>query len=100
MSSVKYGDTTTLVRLIIDGDKNKFNRQLDFDAVMKDVDPDGLHIFQLMLFNHERGISDDVYHHRVKCLIKLKNTMDPAEAWMDVSNYNWETLSSAVSEQT
>jgi hypothetical protein len=91
-TTFRYCDTPTLIRLINEGQKYNFNRQLDLYKVLEDVDPEGSHVLSVELFNHSRGTTGDVIHHRCSGLMKIQNSIDPYKVWIDIAADTWETL--------
>jgi hypothetical protein len=81
-----------LIHLINEGEKYNFNRQLDLDMVLQDVDPEGSHVLSVELFNHSRDTIGDVNHHRCSGMMKIQNSMEPQRVWIDIAADTWEML--------
>jgi hypothetical protein len=98
-TTFRYCDTPTLIRLINEGEKYNFNRQLDLDMVLEDVDPEGLHVLSLELSNHFKqmlhpndSLAEYVVYQRCSGLMKIRNSIDPQKVWIDIAADTWETL--------
>lgn len=77
-------NTGTLLALNAKAVKLGYNRQLDSERLIENVDPDGSHIVKaFMLHEHAAGVKVDP-HIRCMVFIKVKDTMEPTEGWLDV----------------
>jgi len=101
MSTIfRYCDTPTLIKLINEGEKYNFNRQLDLDTVLRDIDPEGLHVLSLerSLITSSKcphpnnSIAEYVVYQRCSGSMKIQNSMDPQKIWIDIAADTWETL--------
>lgn len=70
------------------------NRALS-DAAVAALDPDGLHVLDLVLYGH--NMDSTVLHHRTRVLFKLVGSDAPAEAFLDVLDEDWKRLRTAAS---
>jgi len=62
---------------------NDMNRQLE-PTIEDAIDPNGTHICTTVIFhNHRAGIKVDP-HLRTGWMVKIKETMEPAQLWIDV----------------
>jgi len=98
-TTFRYCDTPTLIRLINEGEKYNFNRQLDLDTVLRDIDPEGLHVFSLEFSNHFKrmlhpndSLAEYVVYQRCSGWMKIQNSIDPQKVWIDIAADTWETL--------
>lgn len=94
----RVATTSQLATLADRALEHDFNRQLTHAATAS-LDPDGYHILTLMISNHERmhlpcddGKPMDPLHHRMRVLMKFRGTSQPREAWLDVTDTDWELL--------
>lgn len=68
------------------------NRQIDIAKLATKIDPSGTHV---CVFNM---LHNDV-EFRTMWYVKLKDSMNPAECWLDVSFENWNKLSDYEMEE-
>jgi len=69
----------------------EYNRQLS-DEIIERLDPNGIHVTSFaMLHEHAGGVKVEP-HVRTSVLLKLKDTDDPASAFMDMDLPMYGTL--------
>lgn len=83
--------TPQLLALIKEGNDLGLNRQLDYYTVERDADPEGIHVLGMVLPFHQ---AYDAFppHHRVQVYIKVKDSMEPVVAYLDVTDEKWDRL--------
>jgi len=93
-TTFRYCDTPTLINLINEGEKYNFNRQLDLDTVLRDIDPEGLHVLSIEFssLHPNDSIAEYVVYQRCSGSMKIQNSMDPQKIWIDIAADTWETL--------
>lgn len=90
--SYRMVDTDSLVLLIKDSTRREYNRQLDLDLVLEQVDPDGIHIVQDFLLHEHRHGEVCEPHLRCRVLIKVNDTFVPIEGWLDIEIEQFSSL--------
>lgn len=83
--------TDILLDLVRRGVGHDFNRCLDEAKLTKWIDPDGMHILHLVLPFHQQ-YKANVDHHRTRVYIKVKGSMNPEEAFLDIADSDWNAL--------
>jgi hypothetical protein len=68
----------------------KFNRTLDKEFISH-LDPDGLSIVDIVLFQHNSDFAD-IAHHRCRVLAKFENTKEPVEVFLDIAQDTYDRL--------
>jgi hypothetical protein len=91
----RIADTTTLLALIREGNALGLNRQLDYDGVAEDIDPKGTHVLGMVLPYHQAHDKTFPDHHRVSMHIKVKDSMEPLTAYVDITDAAWDSLTHA-----
>jgi hypothetical protein len=67
------------------GEKEDFNRQVNWELLDDQMDPKGTNICVFtMVHEHKHGYRVDP-HLRTRWLLKLRGTMEPAEVFLDMS---------------
>lgn len=89
MSDIRILSTSQLLQAAYEGTMLGLNRQLDYSHVQRHADPNGFHVFSVILPFHEAYNKSLPAHHRVSGLIKLDNRIDGAEVIFDVTTENW-----------
>lgn len=116
MSDMRVVNTEDLLFLCRVADAYEFNRRADTERLSNVLDPEGVHLLSMRLFDHTRsgeprrtqkglrarksalvalGLEPsmgDPMHHRVAGLLKVKGTMEPREVILDVPHDMWEKL--------
>lgn len=87
-------NTSDLMSLITEGNRLGLNRQLDADAVGSDADPRGVHVLSMLLPFHQ-AYNPFPDHHRVQVYVKVKGSMEPVVAVMDITDEKWDRLTRA-----
>lgn len=90
MNEYKAVNTADLVTLVEHAVEHKFNRIPLLDQV--DVDPDGAHLLARVLYGHNMDAAGVPLHHRCRLLVKVRDVEDPAWAWIDVLEDDWQRL--------
>jgi ferredoxin len=90
--SNRVATTNILADLIVNASKRGYNRQLDLKKFEAVADPEGFHILSGMLIHeHKHGVACEP-HMRCRVLVKVKDSMDPVEAWLDVEMSRFNKL--------
>lgn len=90
MSEYKAVNTADLATLVEHAVEHQFSRVPLLDQV--DVDPEGAHLLARVLFGHNQDAADVPLHHRCRLLVKVTDSNDPAWAWIDVLDEDWQRL--------
>ena len=80
----RVATTTILEDLSNDAWKRGYNRRLDWKVFEANVDPDGVHVLGAYMIHEHKAGKPCEPHARCRVFIKVKDTMDPVEAWLDV----------------
>jgi len=75
---ITVADTPGLLALATDACQRNSNRQVDIPKLALAIDPDGTHILTFQMPHND-------VEWRTKWLVKMADTMDPVEIWLDVS---------------
>lgn len=69
------------------------NRSVDAAWLKENADPEGLHVFQMVLYGHNMD-SHPILHHRARGLVKLKDRgVDaPETVMLDIPDELWQEL--------
>jgi len=88
----RVAGTADLMQLYVDAKKAGFNRNLP-DEIAANLDPDGNHVFTLVLLDHRADPSRNLpTHHRVSALIKLRDSGRPFCVFLDLAADAWPKL--------
>ena len=68
----------------------KFNRTLDNEFI-KHLDPNGLSVVDIVLFQHNSDFAE-IAHHRCRVLAKFENTKEPVEVFLDIAQDTYNRL--------
>jgi hypothetical protein len=90
VSNLKVATASQMADLARKGHEAGFNRKLDLSHL--ELDPDGINVLKLVLFDHQAFNRGLPVHHRAQVLLKVTGTMEPAEAWADVAADDWDLL--------
>jgi hypothetical protein len=90
----KVINTSDLITLNHKAHRQEFNRVLDPHRVRALADPDGTHILRMVMYGHNMDTAA-VLHHRAEVLIKVRNTMTPERAYIDIAAKDWDRLTDA-----
>lgn len=90
MKDLRVVDTPTLKGLVALADALELNR-IPSDAVMDALDPNGFHVLSLVLYGHNMDTAE-VLHHRALVLIKVRDSDEPVETYLDVPDEKWVDL--------
>lgn len=92
--TMKICTTEDLKRLARRAEALHLNRQIE---VPEDIDPDGVHVLGMVLYGHnmDAGGHGSLLHHRTRLYMKVRDSMDPVEAFLDVLDDDWRMLQSA-----
>ena len=92
---MKAVNTGTLEDLAYNAAKRMYNRQLDMKKFEQIVDPDGVHLIQdVLLHEHKHGLACEP-HARCQVYIKVKDSMEPTMAWLDIELGRFNELQDA-----
>jgi hypothetical protein len=98
----RIADTGKLAELAEHALEHEFNRQLTHQATAA-LDPDGYHVLTVFVPDHTRmrlpsdaGKPADPTHHRARVLMKFQSGEKPVEAWLDVTDEDWNALTPAA----
>lgn len=87
-------NTPNLERLIETAQLLGFNQYPESRRLR--LEPGGLHVCQLLLFNHKGQTNRDIVHHRIRVMAKvfqpLLEPLEPAVFLLDVRASDWEAL--------
>ena len=90
----KLASTDALIGLCTEANLNNYNRQVDIAELCRIIDPDGIHVGEvIILHEHAAGVKVDP-HYRTQWMVKRKGTMEPVNCWIDVSIDSWNNLPS------
>lgn len=92
MTDTRVIDTPQLELLAEASIASEFNRIVDPTWVRNHMDPDGKHIAWIILWGHDTDHAP-ILHHRIAMYCKVKDTSDPFFLVMDISDDNWQKLS-------
>lgn len=88
----RVAGTADLMQLYVTAKNLGLNRNLS-DDVAATLDPNGNHVFTVVLLDHRahplRGLP---LHHRVYAVMKLRDSTQPFREIMDVTAEHWEKL--------
>jgi hypothetical protein len=88
----RVANTVDLMQLYVDAKKAGFNRNLP-DGIAANLDPNGNHVFTLVLLDHQADPSRNLpTHHRLSVLVKLRDTGRPYCDFLDVAADAWPKL--------
>jgi hypothetical protein len=80
-------------------DKYEFNRRVETERLVEDIDPDGFNILECMMPFHRASMGPTPKdaplwpdHHRCYVYAKVKDQADPVNFWLDVEVSVWERL--------
>lgn len=90
MSDVRVLTTPQLITAAHVGSGLGLNRQLDYDQIRKNADPNGFHVFEVILPFHEAHDKSLPAHHRVMGMIKIENRFEGQEVIFDVPTEYWD----------
>ena len=68
----------------------KFNRTLDNEFI-KHLDPNGLSVVDIVLFQHNSDFAE-IAHHRCRVLAKFENSKEPVEVFLDIAQDTYNRL--------
>jgi hypothetical protein len=84
--------TVDLMLLYVAAKKLDLNRNLP-DGVAANLDPNGNHVLTTVLLDHQAHPARNLpRHHRVSVIVKLRDTMKPFCAFLDVTAEHWAKL--------
>jgi len=88
----RVAGTVDLMLLYVAAKKLGLNRNLP-DNVAANLDPNGNHVFTTVLLDHRAHPARNLpRHHRMSVIVKLRGTMKPFCAFLDVTAESWEKL--------
>jgi hypothetical protein len=95
----RVATTEQLMEAINAAKQYGFNRYPDIDAVRRDVDPEGFHVFSIIVPFHTRhwppeGARPDPVHHRVEVLMKPNGKNHPDKFALDITDDMFRMLGS------
>lgn len=79
---------TTDILLHLNQDAQQRNRAFNAEWLAANVDPDGLHVIDQVLLHND-------VEWRTKVLVKVKDSLEPASGFLDVSFENWHAVDKA-----
>jgi len=83
--------TTEELRQIVEAAEGRLFRWPN-PTVMENVDPDGWHVLDMILFGHEVEDTSRPHHHRASAFLKMAGSNRPFVVYLDVVNEWWERL--------
>lgn len=89
--NIRVLTTDQLFKLNRAARRSHFNRTLSTEWMKKSVDPDGIHVAELVLYGHNMD-SAPILHHRLRVLVKVNGTNDPERVTLDVAASEWQKL--------
>jgi hypothetical protein len=92
MDDLKAASASEVAELARKGRELGLNRLLDPEYLS--LDPEGVNIFILVLFDHQAFNRDLPVHHRVRALLKVTGSMTPVERFFDLTAEDWDGLPS------
>jgi hypothetical protein len=90
-SAVKMISTPRLEELAEAAGDHNFSRQLSPET-LDQLDPDGFHTLTVVVENHKCEGQDDPVHHRARILMKFTDIPMPNQAFLDITDSDWESL--------
>lgn len=87
-------DSGGLLALCVLAKQNAFNRQVNADNILKDIDLEGVHMLHVMLPFHNADHAQ-IPHHRCQVLMKVNGTKEPEVFMLDVAAEQYEKLTLA-----
>jgi hypothetical protein len=96
---IQYANKDHFIALARDAQRQEFNRQVNVDRCIDDMDNDGINLIWFsMIHEHKAGVLVDP-HMRTIWYVKLKNTMEPAQLALDMTMENFYALPQLNSEE-
>ncbi len=87
-------DSGGLLALCVLARQNRFNRQVDANNIVKEIDLEGVHMLHVMLPFHN-GDHAHIPHHRCQVLMKVNDTKEPEVFMLDVAAEQYDKLTLA-----
>lgn len=73
-----------------------FNQYPELDGRKLRLEPLGMHVCQLVLFDHQGHTNRDITHHRIRVMAKVyqhhDEPLEPAVFLLDMRAEDWESL--------
>lgn len=85
MTKYKVAGTDKFIALATHAMMTDRNRQVDIPELCKVIDPEGIHLCTLTMLHND-------VEWRTRWYIKVKDSMEPLEVWLDVSFTDYESL--------
>ena len=91
---VRIAGYEDLIELAQRGQEIEFNRTLDADWLVQNLDPDGVNVLRVVLYGHNGDNAGELrpFHHRVLCLAKVTKKSEPLKMVFDVADSDYRQL--------
>lgn len=96
MSSYKISNTSDLLTLNERAIKKDLNRSVQHDWLTEIADPEGTHVYEMMLYGH--NMDHAPLHHRCRVLVRTKGQEEGTEIILDIMDEDWRKLSAVPEE--
>jgi hypothetical protein len=94
MSDTRVASTDQMSDIARSCDIHQYSERID-PALLDRLQPDGYHVLVVIKRYHDDG-RNTVEHHRVRALLKVRDTVDPVLITLDVSTRSWDNLPTAT----
>lgn len=92
MSEIKKLSPLDVLRLAREAAQHGFNRQLDTEQLLRELDPEGVNVLeQLVPHFHIAGVEAPM-HFRCFIYVKVRDSLLPVKAQIDVTPQTWDSL--------
>jgi len=99
MFASRVCNSADLLYMATMADKYEFNRRVETERLVEDIDPDGFHVLECMLQYHRASFGPTPKgkpvwpdHHRCHVYCKVKDADEPVTFYLDVEAVFWDRL--------
>ena len=85
----KAANSKTLAKLIKTAQMLNFNQ---YPERLPFLSTNGIHVLQLVLWDHQGHTNKDIVHHRALVLAHIGNNVEPIEFLLDIRAEDWNNL--------